>query len=41
MDTADYNAENIKPRIVENYDGAIFASTKNIKSTHVVQISLI
>ena len=21
MDTADYNAENIKPRIVENYDG--------------------
>ena len=22
MDTADYNAENIKPRIVENYDGS-------------------
>ena len=21
MDTADYNAENIKPRIIENYDG--------------------
>ena len=22
MDTADYNAENVKPRIVENYDGS-------------------
>ena len=22
MDTADYNAENIKPRIIENYDGS-------------------
>ena len=41
MDTADYNAENIKPRIEKTTMAAIFALTKNIKSLHVVQTSLI
>ena len=41
MDTADYNAENINHASLKTMMATIFASTKNIRFSHVVQIFLI
>ena len=41
MDTADYNAENIKPRIIENYGGNDFCLKKEHKIFTRREVSLI